>query len=85
MPSGPYVVLPLLGPSTPARRPAFYVDTQTDLRITLDLEATTEWALVGMSLVNRRAEFLPYDASFDRPTTATPSSGMRGCSAANTR
>jgi phospholipid-binding lipoprotein MlaA len=65
VPSGPYVVLPLLGPSTLRDAPAFYVDTQTDLRITLDLDRTTKWALVGISIVNRRSELLPYDASFD--------------------
>ena len=65
VPAGPYVVLPLLGPSSLRDAPAIYVDAQTDLRITLDLDRTTEWALVGISLVNRRSELLPYDASFD--------------------
>ena len=65
VPAGPYVVLPFLGPSTLRDAPSWYVDAQTDLRITLDLDATTEWALVGVSLVNRRSELLPYDASFD--------------------
>jgi len=65
VPAGPYVVLPFLGPSTLRDAPSWYVDAQTDLRITLDLDATTEWALVGVSLVNRRSELLPFDASFD--------------------
>ena len=65
VPSGPYVVLPFLGPSTLRDAPAIYADTQTDLRITLDLDSTTEWALVGISLVNRRSELLPFDNSFD--------------------
>jgi phospholipid-binding lipoprotein MlaA len=65
VPAGPYVVLPFLGPSTLRDAPSWYVDAQTDLRITLDLDSTTEWALVGISLVNRRSELLPYDASFD--------------------
>jgi len=65
VPAGPYVVLPFLGPSTLRDAPSWYADAQTDLRITLDLDATTEWALVGVSLVNRRSELLPYDASFD--------------------
>ncbi len=65
VPSGPYVVLPFLGPSNLRDAPSWYVDAQTDLRITLDLDTTTEWALVGVSLVNRRSELLPYDASFD--------------------
>jgi phospholipid-binding lipoprotein MlaA len=65
MPAGPYLVLPFLGPSSLRDAPSLYVDAQTDLRFALGLDSTTEWALAGISLVNRRAELLPYDASFD--------------------
>ena len=65
VPPGPYLELPFLGPSTLRDGPSFYVDMQTDLRITLDLDPTVEWGLVGLSFVNRRAELLPFDASFD--------------------
>ena len=65
VPAGPYVVLPFLGPSTLRDAPSIYADAQTDLRITLDLDSTTEWALVGLSFVNRRSELLPFDPSFD--------------------
>ncbi len=65
LPAGPYLVLPLLGPSSLRDAPSLYADAQTDLRIALDLDSTTEWSLVGISLVNRRAELLPFDASFD--------------------
>jgi phospholipid-binding lipoprotein MlaA len=65
VPAGPFVVIPFLGPSSVRDAPSLYVDAQTDLRLALDLDSTTEWALAGISLVNRRAELLPFDASFD--------------------
>jgi phospholipid-binding lipoprotein MlaA len=65
VPPGPYLVLPLLGPSSMRDGPSLYADAQTDLRIALNLEPGVEWTLVGVSLVNRRAELLPFDASFD--------------------
>ncbi len=65
VPSGPYLVLPFFGPSSVRDAPAIYADAQTDLRVALDLDSTTEWVLVGLSFVNRRAELLPFDPSFD--------------------
>ncbi len=65
VPSGPYVVVPFLGPSTVRDAPSIYVDVQTDLRIGDYLDTTTEWALVGLSFVNRRAELLAFDASYE--------------------
>ncbi len=65
VPSGPYLVVPFLGPSTARDAPSIYVDVQTDLRIGDYLDTTTEWALVGLSLVNRRAELLPFDATYE--------------------
>lgn len=65
VPSGPYLVLPFFGPSSVRDAPAVYADAQTDLRVALDLDSTTEWVLVGLSFVNRRAELLPFDSSFD--------------------
>jgi len=65
VPAGPYVVLPFFGPSTARDAPSILADAQTDLRVALDLDSTTEWGLAGLSFVNRRAELLPYDASFD--------------------
>ena len=65
VPSGPYLVVPFLGPSSVRDAPSIYVDVQTDLRIGDYLDTTTEWALVGISLVNRRAELLPFDATYE--------------------
>ena len=65
VPAGPYVVLPFFGPSTIRDAPSLYADVQTDLRVGPYLDSTTEWALVGLSFVNRRAELLPFDSSVD--------------------
>ncbi len=65
VPAGPYLVLPFFGPSSVRDAPSIAADAQTDLRVALDLDSTTEWALAGLSFVNRRAELLPFDPSFD--------------------
>jgi len=65
VPSGPYLVIPFLGPSTVRDAPSIYADVRTDLRIGPYLDTTTEWALVGLSFVNRRADLLSFDASLD--------------------
>ena len=65
VPAGPYVVLPFLGPSTVRDAPSLYVDFQTDLRVGDWLTTEQEFALVGLSMVNRRAELLSFDASVD--------------------
>ncbi len=65
VPSGPYLVVPFFGPSSVRDAPSIYADAQTDLRVALDLDATTEWGLAGLSFINRRAELLPFDPSFD--------------------
>lgn len=70
VPPGPYLVLPLLGPSTLRDAPAMAADAQTDLRVQLDLDGDTRIALGVLSVVNGRAELLALDdslgAAFDR-------------------
>ena len=66
VPSGPYIVLPMLGPSTLRDAPAFAVDTQTDLRAQLDLKTGERAALAALSVVDRRAGLLAYDDSIGR-------------------
>lgn len=61
IPAGPYVVLPFFGPSTMRDAPAIYVDWQTDLRVGDQVEPAVEWTLIGLSLVNRRAQVLEFD------------------------
>ena len=86
VPSGPYVVLPFFGPSTVRDAPSIYVDAQTDLRVALHLDTTTEWALVGhLARAPPRGTAAVRRVSSTRLTTATPSSAMRGCSGASTR
>lgn len=63
VPSGPYVVLPLFGPSTARDTPALAADSQTDLRVRLDIDQKVQWGLAGLSIVNERAELLALDAS----------------------
>jgi phospholipid-binding lipoprotein MlaA len=66
MPAGPYVVLPLLGPSTLRDAPALAVDAQTDLRVQLDLDTEARVALGVISAVERRARFLAADEALDK-------------------
>jgi len=61
VPDGPYVVLPFFGPSSARDAPAIYVDWQTDLRVGDQVDPAVEWTLIGLSLVNRRAQFLEFD------------------------
>jgi len=63
VPAGPYVVLPLLGPSTLRDAPSILVDAQTDLRVQLDLETEEKLALAALTVLDRRAELLAVDAS----------------------
>ncbi|MGH8131511.1 MAG: MlaA family lipoprotein, partial [Steroidobacteraceae bacterium] len=70
VPPGPYLVLPLMGPSTFRDAPSLAVDSQTDLRVQLDLDDGTRVALLVLSVVDGRAELLSVDqtieAAFDR-------------------
>jgi phospholipid-binding lipoprotein MlaA len=66
VPSGPYLVLPFFGPSSMRDGPAIYVDWQTDLRVGNQVEPAVEWTLIGLSLVNRRAQFLEFDETWQR-------------------
>ncbi len=66
VPAGPYVVLPFFGPSTMRDGPALIVDWQTDLRVGDQVDPAVEWTLIGLSLVNRRAQFLEFDETWER-------------------
>lgn len=68
--AGPYLVLPLLGPSTLRDLPAIAADAQTDLRVQLDIK-DEERAVIGVLYVlDQRASLLGADAAveaaFDR-------------------
>ncbi|MDH4261265.1 MAG: VacJ family lipoprotein [Gammaproteobacteria bacterium] len=65
VPAGPYIVLPLLGPSTLRDTPAIAVDWQTDLRSQLDLDTGTRIALWAQAIVVRRESLLSADETLD--------------------
>ena len=65
VPSGPYLVLPLLGPSTMRDAPSIVADGYTDIRTRAHLNDTEQWSLGVLSIVHRRSELLPFDPSFD--------------------
>ncbi len=66
VPAGPYLVLPFFGPSSMRDGPAILVDWQTDLRVGDQVDPVVEWTLIGLSLVNRRAQFLEFDETWER-------------------
>lgn len=65
VPAGPYVVLPLIGPSTLRDAPSLYADLQTDLREHLGLDQEIRAGLLVLTVFDRRAELLAFDASID--------------------
>jgi phospholipid-binding lipoprotein MlaA len=65
LPAGPYIVLPLFGPSTLRDTPAIAVDWQTDLRTQLDLDTGTRVVLAAQAVVVRRESLLSADETLD--------------------
>jgi len=65
VPAGPYLVLPLLGPSTLRDAPALAADAQTDLRVQLDITEEERTALALVFVVDKRAGLLSTDATVD--------------------
>ena len=66
MPSGPYLVLPLLGPSSVRDTAGLVVDQQGDwVRQGVD-KASTQNSLQGLRIVNRRAELIPATNMLDQ-------------------
>jgi phospholipid-binding lipoprotein MlaA len=65
VPAGPYLVLPLLGPSSLRDAPSLAADAQTDLRVQLKLDSGTRVALGVLTVVDRRASLLSADETLD--------------------
>jgi phospholipid-binding lipoprotein MlaA len=65
IPAGPYVVLPLFGPSTLRDAPSLLADAQTDLRVQLDLKTGEKVALGVLTVFDRRVELLSIDPSIE--------------------
>lgn len=64
VPPGPYLVLPLFGPSTLRDGPSLYVDIQTDVRRHI-ADNRIGFAFTGISIVDRRARLLPAEAALE--------------------
>jgi phospholipid-binding lipoprotein MlaA len=65
VPAGPYLVLPLLGPSSLRDAPALAADAQTDLRVQLDFDTETRIALGMLTVVDGRTSLLGADETLD--------------------
>jgi phospholipid-binding lipoprotein MlaA len=61
VPEGPYLMLPLLGPSTLRDAPSRFVDQLTDPLDYLD-DSTDRAFTTGLGLVNTRASLLEFDS-----------------------
>jgi phospholipid-binding lipoprotein MlaA len=62
VPSGPYLMFPFLGPGNFRDGPARFVDRYTNARRYIGA-GTTEYALFGLTLEDRRAQLLAADAA----------------------
>jgi len=66
MGSGPYIVLPFLGPSTVRDAPGLAVDfVVSPYYYTLEDEAGVQWGLLGVNIVNTRANLLSAEKILD--------------------
>jgi phospholipid-binding lipoprotein MlaA len=66
VPSGPYLMLPLLGPSTLRDGPSLVADYYTDVRSHLDnSDRQIDFAYAGLTVVNARARILPAEAALE--------------------
>jgi phospholipid-binding lipoprotein MlaA len=65
VPTGPYLVVPILGPSTLRDAPLIYFEGYTDLRGYLG-DWETKWALVGVGALDARSELLSVDQVLTR-------------------
>jgi len=66
VPSGPYLVLPLLGPSSVRDTAGFVVDRQGDLISQRVDHAATRNSIQGLRIVNTRTELLPATNMLDQ-------------------
>lgn len=64
VPSGPYLVIPFLGPSTLRDAPSLYADYLTDVRHYI-ADNDIGFAFTGLSIVDRRARLLQVEAAIE--------------------
>jgi len=71
--SGPYLVIPLIGPSTVRDASGMYVDMSSDYNLTNKLDSNGEIAAVSIGTIDKRVQLLPVteliNRSFDPYTT----------------
>lgn len=65
VPEGPYVILPLFGPSTLRNAPSPWVDGSLLNPTTYSLSGWPLWSLTSLKFVSLRAGLLPLDSSID--------------------
>jgi phospholipid-binding lipoprotein MlaA len=80
VPSGPFLMIPLLGPSTVRDFPSDFVDRFLRPLFWFNIGSEARWGALVLDIVDTRARLLPLDATLDRAYDAMPS-----CSAASTR
>jgi phospholipid-binding lipoprotein MlaA len=64
--SGPYLMLPFLGPSSLRDAPSRAFDYFTSPLTYVEIPWETEWGMRGLDLIHSRAELLPLDATLQR-------------------
>lgn len=64
--SGPYLMLPFLGPSSLRDAPSRAVEYFTSPLTYADIPSEAEWGLRGLDIVHSRAALLPLDATLQR-------------------
>lgn len=62
VPQGPYLVLPLLGPSSVRDAPAMIPDIYLNPSIYAPIQQEFRWGLTGLRIVRNRAKFLPVES-----------------------
>ena len=65
MPSGPYLMLPLLGPSTLRDGPAKVPDYFLGVTRHADVSTATEWGARGLEIIDERAALLATEATLE--------------------
>ena len=59
VPEGPYIVLPILGPSSLRDTAGLYIDLSSDLNVINNLDGTEELAATSLKTIDKRVELLP--------------------------
>jgi phospholipid-binding lipoprotein MlaA len=66
VPSGPFVVLPFLGPSSVRDTPSTFAEYFVDPLTYADLHWQEQWALRGLEVIDARADLLPLEPTLER-------------------